>query len=188
MTRSALRATAREFIHPNRIPTVAAFIAILGGCGRNATTEPRSIRSVDYGEEMSLVGRRFELVGKAVTSDRFELAAFEIDELGEIFAGALRSANLPKEGPTAHLDSMATAFAEQVLPGLAQAARTRDRKSVEEAFEHTSEACNDCHQASKKAFIVVPHRLGADIPDVAAISPPKNTSIAVPRASHDLDK
>ena len=49
-----------------------------------------------YGELMSEVGHRFETMGRAVKAHRYELAAFELDELQEIFEEDLPHAERPK--------------------------------------------------------------------------------------------
>jgi len=37
------------------------------------------------GEVMMQIGKRFEVAGRAAAANRFELAAFEVGELGELF-------------------------------------------------------------------------------------------------------
>ena len=64
---------------------------------KGAASEPRP----HFGSVMAEVGRRFELAGRAGLANRFELAAFEVGEIGELFEGELPRAELPKEGPTA---------------------------------------------------------------------------------------
>ena len=59
---------------------------------------------------MVQVGRRFELAGRAAVANRFELAAFEAGELGELFENDVPRASLPKEGPTTQIPAMAKAF------------------------------------------------------------------------------
>jgi hypothetical protein len=115
------------------------------------------------------VGRRFELAGRAVSANRFELAEFEASELAELFESDVQRAALPKEGPTAHIAPMARAFLETNAPELKKAAASRDRAVFADAFRRTAAACNACHVASAKAFIQVPSEPGKTVPDVAPL-------------------
>ena len=126
---------------------------------------------------MAEVGRRFELTGRAASANRFELAEFEIGELGELFEGDLPRAEPPKEGPSAHLPGLAQAFVQTELPALAQAAKARDASAFAQAFQRASGACNGCHKASAKGFIEIPSRPGAAVPNVEPLpAPPASAS------------
>jgi cytochrome c553 len=142
-----------------------ALLVLVAGCSRPAPTshEPR------YGAVMSEVGRRFELAGRAASANRFELAAFEVGELQELFDGDLRHAELPKEGDTTVLPAMADAFAKTNAPALLQAAKSKDARAFADAFERAAAACNGCHQASGHGFIEVPKAPGKAIPDLDAV-------------------
>jgi hypothetical protein len=122
------------------------------------------------GTVMAQVGRRFELAGRAERSDRFELAAFEVGELEELFDGDVPNAEMPKEGPTSHIPKMAAAFRSTNLTELDHAASTKDAAAFERAFAHAAEACNACHRASEKAFIEVPTETGKPVPNVDPLS------------------
>jgi mono/diheme cytochrome c family protein len=132
-----------------------------------------------YGAVMSDVGRRFELAGRAAAANRFELAAFEVGELQELFEGDLPRAELPKEGPSEALPSLAEAFLKTSPPDLAKAAAQRDRAAFAAAFERAAGTCNGCHKASGHGFIEVPSALGRSVPD---LEPLPATSVA-PSAS-----
>jgi mono/diheme cytochrome c family protein len=110
------------------------------------------------------VGRRFEIAGRAAAGKRFELAEFEAGELGELFEDDVPGAELPKEGPTAHIPALAKAFLETHPPELEKAARSKDAHAFADAFARTAAACNGCHQASAKGFIQVPSVPGQAVP------------------------
>jgi hypothetical protein len=118
------------------------------------------------GEVMSRVGQRFEMAGRAAKANRFEMAAFEVGELKELFETEVPRAALPKEGPTAQIPSMAKAFLETVPPDLSRAAASRDPAVFGAAFQRAAAMCNACHQASAKAFIQVPAIPGHAVPDL----------------------
>jgi hypothetical protein len=112
------------------------------------------------------VARRFELSGRAALAGRFELAEFEVGEIQESFEDDVPRAQLPKEGPTAHIPSVAKAFAATNLPELKNAAHSKDGKAFTDAFARAADACNGCHLASEKAFIQVPRAPGKPVPNL----------------------
>lgn len=118
---------------------------------------------------MAEVGRRFELAGKASAANRFELASFEVGELGELFAEDLPRAELPKEGASTALPAMADAFAKTDVPALAKAADSRDSAAFASAFDGAAASCNACHRASGHGFVEVPSVPGQPVPALDAI-------------------
>lgn len=150
------------------------FVAfLLTSCSRAPSTNADAGQNLkrNYGAVMSDVGHRYELAGRAAAASRFELAAFEVDELRELFAGDLARADLPKEGPTTALASMADAFQKANLPELAKAAQAKDARAFAESFERASAACNGCHLTSGHAFIEVPSVPGKPVPDLDPVAP-----------------
>jgi hypothetical protein len=135
--------------------------------GTSASGAPKA----GLGTVMSDVARRFELAGRAVLANRFELAEFEAGEIRELFETDVPAAELPKEGPTAHIPAMAKAFLATNAPELQKAAASKDRKAFEAAFEHTAAACNGCHAASEKGFIQIPAVVGKVVPDLDLVGP-----------------
>jgi cytochrome c553 len=130
------------------------------------------------------VGRRFEVAGRAASANRFELAEFEASELAELFESDVPRAQLPKEGPTAHIAPMAKAFLETSAPELKKAAASKDRAAFADAFRHTASACNACHAAASKAFIQVPSEPGKAVPELDPLQPlPAPSGAAMPARS-----
>ena len=127
------------------------------------------------GEVMVQVGRCFELAGRAATANRFELAAFEAGELGELFENDVPRASLPKEGPTAQIPAMAQAFLESIPPELTRAAASKDSGAFATAFEHAAATCNACHQSAGKGFIQVPSVPGRPVPALDPLPPPSRS-------------
>ncbi len=115
---------------------------------------------------MSEVGRRFELAGRAASANKFELAAFEVGEIEELFDGDLKIAELPKEGNTASIPAMAEAFAKTHPAELLRAAKANDGRAFADAFQRASVTCNGCHVASGHGFIHVPSVPGKSVPDL----------------------
>jgi hypothetical protein len=144
-----------------------AALATCAGCSRAAPPPPeQKADGPGLGEVMVTVGRRFEMAGRAAVANRWELAAFEAGELGELFEGDVPHASLPKEGPTAQIPGMAKAFLASAPPDLAKAAASKDRASFTAAFERAAVQCNACHVAAEKGFIQVPTVPGQSVPVV----------------------
>jgi hypothetical protein len=133
-----------------------------GDQGANAAEQRAGASGL--GEVMVLVGRRFEVAGRAASANRFELAAFEVGELEELFENDVPRASLPKEGPTAQIRTMAKAFLDTIPPELARAAASKDRVAFAGAFQHAAAMCNACHESAAKGFIQVPSVPGQSVP------------------------
>ena len=118
------------------------------------------------GTVMVDVARRFEVAGRAVVANRFELAEFEAGEVGELFETDVPEAELPKEGPTAHIRATAKTFLTTNVPELQKAAAAKDRKAFDAAFARAAAACNGCHVAAEKGFIQIPSIVGKPVPDL----------------------
>ena len=124
------------------------------------------------GNVMVEVARRFEIAGRAATANRFELAEFEVGEIGEVFEDEVPNAELPKEGPTAHIPSVAKGFLEANVPELKKAAAAKDRDAFAAAFQRAASICNACHQAAAKGFIQVPSEPGKTVPALDPLPAP----------------
>src|SRR5580658_8234515 len=130
------------------------------GGGAPGASSTASAPRMSLGNVMVQVARRFEIAGRAANANRFELSEFEAGEIEELFESDVPRAELPKEGPTAHIPAMAKTFLEASAPDLKKGAASRDMKAFAAAFQRTAAACNGCHQASAKAFIQVPSTPG----------------------------
>jgi hypothetical protein len=155
----------------------ALLALLMGSCSRtpvgNAGSEPPARgEAPGLGEVMTQVARRFEVAGRAAAANRFELAAFEVGELEELFETEVPRASLPKEGPTAQIPAMAKAFVGAVPAELRNAAASKDPAVFAAAFEHAASMCNACHQASAKAFIQIPSVPGHAVPDLDPLPTP----------------
>jgi hypothetical protein len=120
---------------------------------------------------MADVARRFELLGRAATAGRFELADYRLGEIAEQFEKTLPQAAPPREGHPEVLPPMDSAFLQANVPDLRRALAARDRTQIAAAFERTAAACNGCHQASGHGFIEVPLAAGQSIPNTDAVTP-----------------
>ena len=177
---AAARGAARPI--PTLRTAILLAIALLVGCSRGGTSTATGAASgappsvtpprESLGNVMVQVARRFEIAGRAANANRFELAEFEAGEIEELFESDVPSAELPKEGPTAHIPAMAKAFLGANAPELRKAAAAKDHAAFATAFQHAASACNACHQASAKGFIQVPSEPGKAVPDLDPQPPP----------------
>lgn len=137
------------------------------GCNRGESLRDEPVASQvyrpRYGALMSEVGRRFELLGRAAVARRWELAAFELHELEEVFE-ELRTAELPHQKGDADLRGLEEAFINTYPPELKAALSARDSAVFTEAFGNAAATCNGCHKASAHGFIEVPAEPGAAVP------------------------
>lgn len=160
---------------PRTLRVCAVGTLFLVGCSRPSHTEraepSASGAGVSFGTVMADVARRFELVGRAETAGRFELAEYELGEIDELFEGALPHATPPAEGHPEVLPARVTAFRVTTIPDLRRALATRDHAQVTTAFGRTATVCNGCHQASGHGFIEVPIAPGRGIPSTDPLVP-----------------
>lgn len=145
------------------VPAIALAFAPTA-CSRRDAAPPAA--SQRYGEVMREVGARFERAGRAAAASRWELAEYDVGELGEAFDDDLPHATPPKEVKI-DLAPMAKGISAPAA-ALKRAAAARDRAAFENAFADCARACNACHAASGHAFIEVPARVGAEVPAIAA--------------------
>ena len=135
-----------------------------------------SIEHRRYGEVMTEIGRRFERGGRAVAAGRWELAEYDIGEIGEIFEGDLPNAHPPGEGH-ADMHALARAFAATLPEDLRRAVATHDRAVFDAAFARAAASCNGCHQAAEKAFIEIPSVVGTPVPQTTPRVAPSSGSV-----------
>lgn len=172
---------------PSRRTPATALLALLLGCAQGSTTSAGETASsaastapapaasapkTSLGNVMVQVARRFEIAGRAANANRFELAEFEAGEIEELFETDVPGAELPKEGPTAHIPALAKTFLQANAPELRKAAASRDRAAFAAAFQHAASACNGCHQASAKGFIQISPEPGKIVPDLDPLPAP----------------
>lgn len=140
-------------------PQVLALV-VAGACAACAASG-RPVPTRRLGGAMAELGTRFERAGKAVLANRWDLANYDIAELGEVVEHDWTPASWKGNDKVADL---ANAFATRTLPALQMTVRGRDRDAAARVFADTARACNGCHQAAGVGFIEVPEALGAASP------------------------
>ena len=134
----------------------------------SAAPEPPS----RYGALMVEVGHRFETLGRAERAGRYDLAEFELGELGEVFEEDLPHAEPPKENKgRVDLNGLADAFQKTHPPELEVALKKRDRTAFAAAFARASVTCNGCHKASGHEYLEISSEPGAAVPKLDPVAP-----------------
>lgn len=149
----------------HRATVFLAACVVLSGCDRSSPA-PAPAPAPHYGEVMSSIGRRFELVGRAASAARWDLAAYELHELDELLDDDLPAAAPPKISNGTDLRALAGALAKTNVPELEGAVKARDAAAFKRAFASTAAACNGCHQSTGHAFIEIPAEPGAGVPKI----------------------
>ena len=104
---------------------------------------------VDLAPFMIRNAYHFATLYHAARAARWDLAAYEAEELGENFIQAV-----PAAGPYAQ--SLKDYVKDYVQP-LQQAVTTHQTEPFRTAFQAAVGGCNDCHRATQHAFITIPH-------------------------------
>jgi hypothetical protein len=149
--------------------TLAA--ALAAGCGRtpaapvSPTPAPSPVPPAPspvptyvsgLGELMSLAQMRQSKLWFAGEAGNWKLAAYELDELKEVFADVVRYHASHKNSPVP-IDQAVETIITEPLADLGKAIAAKDRKLFEKAYDTVTDGCNACHQATDHWFVVL-HR------------------------------
>jgi hypothetical protein len=115
------------------------------------------------GDAMDEAGRRFQRAGRAVIAGRWELAAYDLHELDEIFEEDLAGSSWHGKP---ELSRFAKQFHGRELAELRTAVLAHDRTSFEHAAANAARACNECHRRAEEAYIEISETVGADVPAI----------------------
>jgi hypothetical protein len=125
--------------------------------GSQVATAPARAR---VGPAMREIGERFERAGRAAVAERWDLAAYDVDEIAEVFAGDLGHTRWSSDAAV----PVANAFAATSIPMMQRSLSAHDLAGFTQAFGEAASSCNSCHRIVDKPFIEVPQQLGATIP------------------------
>lgn len=127
--------------------------------------------SVRIGAVMIETGHRFETSGRAFAAGRHELAAYEAEEILELFNSDMTNALLPGVCDDDIVDEQYYALVDGKLADLRSAAEASDEEAYLSAFTAVSASCNGCHAACEVGFIQVPAEPGDAVPNLDSIRP-----------------
>jgi hypothetical protein len=130
-----------------------AFAAAMTGCGRRGASEPEAYVP-GLGEIMSLQQMRHAKLYFAGQAENWDLAAYELDEIGEGFDDVLKYHPTHKDSPVAPKDAIPRIVTEP-LRQLKAAVEKKDAAAFGPAFDGLTAACNNCHEATNFGFNIV---------------------------------
>jgi len=103
------------------------------------------------GEIMTLQQMRHTKLWLAGEAGNWDLAAYEIKELGEGFDDVVRFHPTHEESPVAPKDAIPRMVTVPLME-VGAAVDKKDTKGFEQAYDKLTSACNDCHRATNFAF------------------------------------
>ena len=134
-----------------RALTCSVLLAFGSACRRAPQVEPYT---PGLGEMMTLQQMRHTKLWLAGEAGNWDLAAYEIKELGEGFDDIVKYHPTHEESPVAPSDAIPRMMTAPV-EGLRAAIQKKDALGFEPAFDALTKACNSCHQATNFGFNVV---------------------------------
>lgn len=126
---------------------LAAALSILG-CQRDSGYVP------GLGEIMTLTQMRHAKLWLAGAAGNWPLASYELDELEEGFADAVRFHPTHKTSLIS-IAEVLPAMTKEPIHNLREAIEKRDSASFARAFDSLTAACNSCHRTTTFGFNVV---------------------------------
>jgi len=158
----AMTCSARLSNAARGVIVVTPLIALAGfGCrGQVPATQPpgREASAEAYvpglGEIMTLQQMRHLKLWFAGESRNWDLASYEVKELGEGFDDVVKMHPTHEDAPVAPKDAIPRMITGP-LGDLRGAVEQKDLARFEQTYDALTKACNDCHQATNFGFNVV---------------------------------
>lgn len=114
------------------------------------------------GEFMTFTQVRHAKLWLAGSVNNWELADYELDELKEGLEEAAKYVPTYKNMP---VGQMIESTIMRPIADVESAIKARDRAKFASAFDKLTEACNACHQAANRPFIVIQRPAGSSFPN-----------------------
>jgi hypothetical protein len=132
-------------------------LALLAGLAivvapRAVTSEPAKPYEPGLVEFMMYVQIHHTKLWLAGSARNWDLADYQVDELKELLEDIAKSIPVYKEVP---VGKMIEATAMAPIGDIEAAIKARDGKAFASAFDKLTAACNSCHEAANRGFIVV---------------------------------
>ena len=136
-----------------------------------AATAASEAYAPGLGEIMTLQQMRHTKLWLAGEAGNWDLAAYEIKELGEGFDDVVKFHPTHEESPVAPKDAIPRMIT-MPLSDLRTAVDKKDPKLFETAYDGLTKACNDCHQATNFGFNQLQRPMANPYPN-QIFAPPK---------------
>jgi hypothetical protein len=147
--------------HRTPLLITAALLALVGSACRQPpapAATPSSAAAEAYtpglGEIMTLQQMRHTKLWLAGEAGNWDLAAYEVKEIGEGFDDVVKFHPTHEDSPVAPKEAIPRMMTAP-LADVRAAVDKKDPKSFEGAYDSLTKACNDCHQATNFGFNVV---------------------------------
>jgi len=129
---------------------LAIVLALLGvACGQPSTKG--EAYAPGLGELMTLQQMRHTKLWLAGQAGNWDLAAYELDELGEGFDDIVKFHPTHKDSPVAPKDAIPRMIAQPVADAR-EAVNRKDAARFARTYDALTAACNNCHQATNFGF------------------------------------
>lgn len=129
----------------------------------NGQSPPPSAYRPGLGDLMTMtVQPRHTKLALAAQAKNWTYAAYELHELEEAFD---RAARVWPEFRSAPITEMVRAVVDGPMADLAQAIKSADSKRFTAAYNELTDACNACHQATNRGFVVIRTPTVSSFPD-----------------------
>jgi len=147
-----MRASKRGVSGAVGVTLVTAGLALAAACGRSpAAVAPPPAFVPGLGEIMSLQQMRHTKLWLAGEARNWDLAAYEVDELGEGFDDVVAMHPTHKDSPVAPKDAIPRMVIEP-LAEVRAAIEKRDPAAFAQAYDTLTAGCNNCHKATNFGF------------------------------------
>jgi hypothetical protein len=142
----------RRFSHPIWMVCLSTAVA----CGQPARigggpAQTSEAYAPGLGELMTLQQMRHTKLWLAGQAGNWDLAAYELDELGEGFDDVVKFHPTHKDSPVAPKDAIPRMMT-QPLADVREAVNKKDSTAFAQTYDALTAGCNNCHQATNFAF------------------------------------
>ena len=133
---------------------LAAWLAVAGACAKPGAAPADEAYAPGLGEIMAATQMRHLKLWFAGRAGNWRLASYEVDELEEGFADAVRFHPEHKQSPRP-LTELVPEFTAGPVAALRAAIGRESPADFEAAYDELTEGCNGCHAATEFSFNVV---------------------------------
>ncbi len=144
--------------------TALAFVAgfIIVSATISATSEPAKPYEPGLVEFMLTVQSHHAKLWLAGNARNWELAEYQADELKELIEDIATRIPVYKDVPVGNMIETASLAP---LGEIEKAIKARDGKAFATAFDNLTAACNACHEAANRGFIVIQRPAASPFPN-----------------------
>jgi hypothetical protein len=151
--------------------SAAAVLAAFAAAGEPSAPAPAAAPySPGIAEIMIATQIRHAKLWLAGDARNWALADYEVDEIKEGFEDVVEHFPVYKDMP---VGKMTETIIMSPIEEVEKAIKAQDRTKFVSAFDKLTEACNSCHQAANRAFIVIQRPSGATFPN-QSFAPKRN--------------